>query len=251
MSLYNLLFGMNPNTEILLAIIGLKQADIERYRDCGFTDDGIYVYTRTGGGNREDYPNEKLTSNEYYLRDQDDDFDCTYATYYFKFPEQIRQDCLNFKDVRNKGISPEFIQWVIKTIERPESEEDKYLRLWNKQRDLVGQSKQTFIYETNGHTIVPLNESSLEKYLKLMEENDGGELAYSVMPYKVIVSENVPKWNFEKERPEIEREMCRVKIDFPKNWEIDNDLWERWKTKYSTKYPKSIKTISDQVAKRN
>lgn len=110
MSMYNLLFGRNPNTDVILAILGLKQNDVERFRDCGFLDDGIYIYTRTGGGNREDYPNEKLTGSPYYISDVDDDFDTTYATFYFKFPDEIKDDVEKFKNVRENGITGKLIQ---------------------------------------------------------------------------------------------------------------------------------------------
>ena len=244
MSLYNMIFGQNPNSDILLSILGLKKSDVERFRDCGFEDGGIFIYTRTGGGNRDGYPNEKLTSNPYYLSDEDDNFDCTYATYHFKFPDEIKKDCEQFKNVRENGISGKLIQWILKTLEREETKEDKYNRLWEEQNKLVQQSKQTFIFETNGHTIVPLDDSSLEKYLRLIEENDGQQISYSVMPYKIIVEENVPKYeNMDKDKSELEKEMCRVKISFPKKWEIDMELWERWYKKFKDKYPKSIKTI--------
>jgi hypothetical protein len=87
--MYNLLFGKNPETADILKVIGLAESDVERFRDCGVDQahNQIWVYTRTGGGNREDYPNEALTSSPHYLYDEDDDFDCTYATYYFSIPE--------------------------------------------------------------------------------------------------------------------------------------------------------------------
>lgn len=44
---------------------------------------------RTGGGNREDYPNAALTTHPLYLRDVDDDYDPTYAHYYFRIPEVV------------------------------------------------------------------------------------------------------------------------------------------------------------------
>ncbi len=247
MSLYNLLFGQNPNTDVLLAILGFKESDVQRLRDVSFSENGIMIYTRTGGWNRDDYPNEKLVNSPYYLYDEDDDEDDTYATYYFKFPDEVREDCEKFRNVRENGISGKLIQWILKTLEREETEADKHHRLWEEQNELVLQSKQTFICETNGHTIVPLDEFSLEKYLKLMEENDGKQLSYSVMPYKVIVEENVYMWRSDENKPELEREKCRVKISFPKEWEIDLDLWKRWEEKYSDKYPKSIKTIKDSV----
>jgi len=247
MSLYNLLFGQNPNADIILAILGFKESDIERFRDCGFSDDGIFIYTRTGGGNREGYPNEKLVSNPYYTGDEDDGSDCTYATYHFSIPVEIKEDVEAFKNVRENGISGKFIQWILKTLEREETESDKYSRLWDEQNRLVQQSKQTFIIETNGHTIVPLDDFSLEKYLKIMEEAGGKQLSYSVMPYTIIVEENIPSWNFEDDKSDIEREMCRVKLSFPKKWEIDNELWDRWQKKFGDKYPKAINIIKESL----
>lgn len=248
MSLYNMLFGKNPNSDILLAILELKSSDIERFRDCGFEEGGIYVYTRTGGGNRDSYPNEKLTSSPYYLGDEDDEYDYTYATYHFKFPDPIKEDCEMFRDVRKNGISANFIQWVVKTLEREETEDDKWTRLWQLQSQLVQQSKQTFICEQNGHTIVPLNDSSLEKYLRLMEEADGKQLSYSVMPYAITVKENVPMWSMDANKPD--SDMARVKVDFPSEWAIDLELWKHWKVKFESKYPKSIATIGRSIEQR-
>lgn len=34
----------------------------------------------------------RLPAHPLYIRDQDDDFDCTYATFYFKFPEEYAED---------------------------------------------------------------------------------------------------------------------------------------------------------------
>ena len=245
MSLYNMFFGKNANTEIILAILELKENDIERFRDCGFEDGGIYIYTRTGGNNRDDYPNEKLTSNPYYLGDEDDDYDCTYATFHFKFPEEIKDDCEKFKNVKENGISAKLIQWVLRTLEREKTEDDIYCELYKKQATLVCQSKQTFIVESNGYIIVPLDESSLEEYLSLMEQAGGKQLSYSVMPYKIEVKQNVFKWDFENNKLILERERCQVKIDILK--EIDIQLWNRWEEKYSTKFPKAIACIKNEI----
>lgn len=52
MSMYNLLFGNNPMSEIILATLGLRTSDVGRFRDCFIDEDRIAVYTRNGGGNR-------------------------------------------------------------------------------------------------------------------------------------------------------------------------------------------------------
>lgn len=87
MSLYNMLFGKNPNTKEILAALGLEECQVERFRDCFIEDGKIVIFTRTGGGNREDYPNEALVNHPNYLYDEDDGFDSTYAYYYFSLPE--------------------------------------------------------------------------------------------------------------------------------------------------------------------
>ena len=89
MSLYNILFGKNPDTAAILSALSLSEASIQRFRDCWIDEDNnrIVIYTRTGGGNREYFPNEALTSHPLYLYDEDDDFDNTYASYYFSLPQ--------------------------------------------------------------------------------------------------------------------------------------------------------------------
>lgn len=121
MSLYNALHGRNPFSGLLLAIAGVKPEEVPRFRDTHLFERedgelGIAIYTRTGGGNRtcycrdpfwlEDgeerppigehkpgcYPamNRALAQKSNYLHDEDDDFDSTYATFYFRVPEALQ-----------------------------------------------------------------------------------------------------------------------------------------------------------------
>lgn len=94
MSLYNLLFGQNQHAEFILATLGLTPSDVGRFRDAFVADGQIAVYTRNGGGNRDDYQSvfDLLESHPNYLSDHDDDFDCTYATIYFSFPELWKEE---------------------------------------------------------------------------------------------------------------------------------------------------------------
>lgn len=87
MNLRNMLFA-GPSEQEILAMLGLTESDVERYRDCWIDDhEGVIViYTRTGGLNRETWPNEKLTSHPCYIQDWDDDTDETYAYYEFEMP---------------------------------------------------------------------------------------------------------------------------------------------------------------------
>jgi hypothetical protein len=89
MSLYNMVFGVNPNSDQLLEVLGKTREDFGRFRDVYVEDDCIVVHTRNGGGNREDheYVFEEMSEHPWYSHDEDDDFDCTYANIYFKIPE--------------------------------------------------------------------------------------------------------------------------------------------------------------------
>lgn len=88
MGLYNAIFGVNPNAGKILEALGLLPGQIGRFRDAFIIGGEIAVYTRMGGPNREEYREqiEALRSHPCYLRDEDDDFDSTYATFYFRIP---------------------------------------------------------------------------------------------------------------------------------------------------------------------
>ena len=90
MSLYNMLFGMNPDSDKLLGLLGKTQADFGRFRNVYMEDGFIVVHTRNGGGNREDYEDvfEEMLAHPWYSHDADDDFDCTYANIYFQIPKE-------------------------------------------------------------------------------------------------------------------------------------------------------------------
>ena len=110
MGLYNVLFGVNPLTGVLLKMLDIDQPEGKwrsgRFRDIFLNDGGtrIYLYTRNGGGNRECWGEsdvdaegnctcpgctieEHLPKHLNYICDADDDFDCTYATVTFSVPE--------------------------------------------------------------------------------------------------------------------------------------------------------------------
>lgn len=96
MSLYNMVHGFNPLTNVLLSFLETHPSAIPRFRDCFITEDGnIAIHTRTGGGNREYYEEHSPANDEGpwnsdlreipgFIRDEDDDFDSTYATFYYK-----------------------------------------------------------------------------------------------------------------------------------------------------------------------
>lgn len=114
-SFYNWVLGDGHNSErgalLVAGILGISS--VGRFRDA-WVEKGehglvIAVYTRNGDGNREhieEHDDEvaagpsctctgciatyTLPSHPNYLRDADDEFDSTYATFYFSVPEEYR-----------------------------------------------------------------------------------------------------------------------------------------------------------------
>jgi hypothetical protein len=93
MSLYAMVHGTNDLGPALVQFLQqVYPFEVGRYRDAWVEADGdtllIRIHTRNGGGNREDYEpeNASMQAHPWYVRDADDDFDCTYADFYFKPP---------------------------------------------------------------------------------------------------------------------------------------------------------------------
>lgn len=104
MSMYNMIFG---NTSELIPLADLfRVTDIPRFRDLWVekTSDPdkttLVIYTRTGGGNREEYheANSRLAEHPGYVGDEDDSFDSTYAI--FKF--LVSRDMMDLDMVRDE-----------------------------------------------------------------------------------------------------------------------------------------------------
>lgn len=133
MSLYNMLFGVNPMAGILMQAIDLERGQVPRFRDCYLdetdSESRIAVHTRTGGGNRpfyenleecrSNYPeyfggdddpsgpwNDDLRASPYYLTDEDDDFDATYATFYFRVPDAFKSLIATMREISGGTDAP-------------------------------------------------------------------------------------------------------------------------------------------------
>lgn len=114
--LYNMMFGWNPACVLLAPMLTDENPQVffPRFRDCFLSDDKehIEIYTRVGGGNRDEYDEEieKLRSMPTYLLDEDDDFDCTYATFTFAIPEQWRDDFERIKTGDVGSLSDSYVE---------------------------------------------------------------------------------------------------------------------------------------------
>jgi hypothetical protein len=103
-----MVFGVNPLAQALLEILEIDYRDVPRFRDCFLSKENtIIVYTRTGGGNREEYQsqNDAMKLHKRYLRDEDDSLDCTYAIFHFSIPDEIKGDCIELIE-KGYGIDP-------------------------------------------------------------------------------------------------------------------------------------------------
>lgn len=129
MSLYNMLFGENEYTPVLLGVLGLDKESFGRFRDIYLNKDGskIIVLTRCGGGNRECYENmfEEMSKHENYIKDYDDDFDCTYAYIEFSIPEKFKDMCKSLATGENPKTVHEKFETHMNNANDPNSEEAK------------------------------------------------------------------------------------------------------------------------------
>jgi len=145
MSLYHMLCGENPLSGMLLQFLDIDQGNkwfSGRFRDCYPNKDGtkILLYTRNGGGNREhfdEYANKKegmdcscpaccinhqLPKHPNYIKDYDDDFDCTFATVEFSVPERWAEFVKDIATEENCETGAEKFQKQIDLLSEGDSE---------------------------------------------------------------------------------------------------------------------------------
>lgn len=115
MSLYNMVRGFSPACVVIMPMLGRKQDEWPRFRDCFVTEEGnIAIYTRVGGGNRNcGYGEEELYSDPNFITTYDDDYDSTYATYEFKVPEKWKSDFDHIIKGDFKSVSDEYYNYVM------------------------------------------------------------------------------------------------------------------------------------------
>lgn len=107
--------GFNPACIVIMPMLGRKQNEYPRFRDCFVSDDGkhIIIYTRVGGGNRnEGFGEEELYEDENFVRTWDDDFDSTYGYYEFKVPDKWKDDFDKIVNGNMKEVSKEYVDYL-------------------------------------------------------------------------------------------------------------------------------------------
>ena len=111
--LYNIINGYNMACVLILPMLGRKQEEYPRFRDCFVEDGMIAIYTRVGGGNRGcGFGEEELYKDPNFIKTYDDDFDNTYATYLFNVPEKWKPDFNKIMDGNYKEVSDDYYNYV-------------------------------------------------------------------------------------------------------------------------------------------
>ena len=127
--LYNMLAGWNPACLWLAPMLTDEnpQDFFPRFRDCWLSDecDTIIIFTRVGGGNRSDGPDdewsygeEKLYDMPTFIRTWDDDFDSTYGYYEFGVPEEWMEDFEHAKSGEFDKFSDRYVDRMQKCYQK-------------------------------------------------------------------------------------------------------------------------------------
>lgn len=127
--LYNSLFGWNPACLWLAPMLADEnpQNFFPRFRDCYLGDKGetIVIFTRVGGGNRSNGPDdewsygeEKLYDMPTFIRTWDDGFDSTYGYYEFGVPEEWRDDFEHAKNGEFDKFSDRYVDRMQKCYQK-------------------------------------------------------------------------------------------------------------------------------------
>lgn len=245
MSLYNLLFGKNSQTALILAIVGFKENDIERFRDVTLDPSGKHVgiYARTGGGNREDYPQAALKASPLYLFDEDDGFDSTYATFYLRVPSEFQEDACHLDNILEHGLRPEFAQHLAKTLNRAPTAGDIEAQLYEKERAALARHKHIL---ANGHTFVPLDDFALIAACTIAEQNDGKlRTAWHILPLKLEVRRNFLLY---PAAPKIEDRSILNRHDLRAMWSLDEDYYKHILQHYLQRFPRTFARMQETIA---
>ena len=120
MSIYNMMYGVNPATFLILPMLGMHPDEYPRFRDC-FVDDGqILVLTRVGGNNRNcGFGEEKLYKHPNFVKTYDSEQDSTYGYYVFSVPEKWKDDFERL--LRRENPSSEYLTQMCKVFPKLES----------------------------------------------------------------------------------------------------------------------------------
>lgn len=112
MSLYNMMHGFSPACFYIMPMLGRKQDEYPRFRDCFVSSEHeIVILTRVGGNNRnQGYGEEELYEDPHFLRTFDDGLDSTYGYYVFSVPDKWKKDLDAIMEGRFNDVSEEYVK---------------------------------------------------------------------------------------------------------------------------------------------
>ena len=119
MSLYNIINGFSPACLLVMPMLGRKQNEWPRFRDCHVNKNGevreIHIFTRVGSANQNSgYGEEKLYEDPNFLRFEDCEEDMTYGTYIFKCPNEWEADFDRIYTGDLSKLSPAYFDMQLK-----------------------------------------------------------------------------------------------------------------------------------------
>lgn len=119
MSLYNIINGFSPACVLVMPMLGRKQNEWPRFRDCHVNKNGevreIHIFTRVGSANQNSgYGEEKLYEDPNFLRFEDCEEDTTYGTYIFKCPKEWEADFDRIYTGDLSKLSPAYFDMQLK-----------------------------------------------------------------------------------------------------------------------------------------
>lgn len=114
MSVHEILNGYNPSCVLILPMLGRRQNEYPRFRDCYISDnETIVILTRCGGKYRNSgYGEAELYDDPNFLRTDDMEEDSTYATFEFSVPEEWSGDFYHIMSNEMLEVSDEYIERV-------------------------------------------------------------------------------------------------------------------------------------------
>jgi len=123
--MYEMVCDINPDAGRVLNLIGLDPTFLIeecRLRDVYLSKDKtkVVIFTRIGGGNRESYSAsiKRLKNFKGYIRDYDDDFDNTYASFEYQIPSNKLIEVVAFLSSSDTTTGGEKLKQSLKKLEK-------------------------------------------------------------------------------------------------------------------------------------
>ena len=130
--MYEMTCNINPDARMVLDLIGMDPEFLLeecRLRDIYLSKDRtrVVIFTRIGGGNRENYTPAitKLRNYKGYVTDYDDDFDNTYASFEYNIPPEKLPNVVAFLASSDTTTGSEKLK---QSLEKLEKEPEEFLK---------------------------------------------------------------------------------------------------------------------------